>query len=92
MKIQGLLEIKSTEVTEKSGTSAKTGKAYSIRSQDAFADVNGEYRRITLNLENNAPAFPVGNYEFICPCYVASFGQLAISRDYKLTPVKGKAA
>ena len=93
------IEVKSPEVLENSGTSNKTGKAYTIRKQKAYAytmDETGkpnEYPdRIEIQLDRDQPAFPIGNYT-IAPTsfFVGDFNALALGR-LKLQPLQNKVA
>lgn len=82
------IEVKSDAVETRSGTS-KNGKPYSIRSQTAYAytyEQNGNPKpfpeRISLNLEDNQQAYPVGNYalDLEKSIYVGDFGRLSLGR------------
>jgi hypothetical protein len=64
------LEVRSGEVSLKQGTSAKTGKPYSIREQVAwcfFVDAQGVLEpypsRVLLTIEDNEQPYPPGIYE-----------------------------
>lgn len=89
------IEVKSTEVETRTGTSPRTGKPYTIRSQVAYAftlERNGQPRsypeRISLNLEDNDQPYPVGVYYLDDrSVYVGDFGRLMLGRPI-LTPVK----
>ncbi len=83
------IEIESTAVKTKSGTSAKTGKPYSIREQDAWAyllhpDTKQRQKHpvaIVLTLEDGQEPYAVGSY-ILHPAsiYVGGFGRLSIGR------------
>lgn len=82
------VEIKSDQVQTKAGVSAKTGKPYSIREQEGYAQIfgrNGEPApypvRITLALEDGAQAYAPGQYTIDPRCvYVDRFGGLTMGR------------
>lgn len=81
------VEIASSAVETKTGTSNRTGKSYSIREQECWVHTvdkaTGQTRphpeRAVVPLEDNQPPYPVGSYT-ICPSsiYVARFGMLSI--------------
>lgn len=83
------IEIESTSVKTKSGVAAKTGKAYSIREQQAWAyllhpDTKQKQKHpvsIVLTLEDNQEPYPTGSY-IMHPAsiYVGSFDRLNIGR------------
>jgi len=74
------IEVKSTATTEKSGTS-KTGRAYTIREQEAWVSLNGEYRRLRFALKDGANAYPVGEYTLGEGSFVINqFGGLEVVR------------
>ncbi len=90
--------IESAEVREKSGRSAKNGKDYRIREQEAFIflfDQHGAEKRfpsaIRLNLDDQ-PAYKPGEYT-ITPdsVFVGEFGQLRFGR-LRLVPKSAPAA
>jgi len=73
------IEVKTTEVVEKKGTSQK-GKPYSIREQSAYMDIGKAYPvEVTISLDNGQPPFSAGVYEITPKCFfVKSFGQLGV--------------
>lgn len=90
------VEIKSDAVETRNGMSARTNRPYSIRSQTGYIicyDAQGNKQpypeRISLNLEDNQQAYPVGHYLLDTDkcIYVGDFGRLMLGRP-KLTPVK----
>lgn len=93
------IEVKSTEVTVKSGTSARTNKPYSIREQQgvyAFLhDRDGKQSpyptRISVTLRDEQEPYPVGMYT-LAPesLYADRFNQLSLGPV--LRPIPGKAA
>jgi len=87
------VEVHSERVNVKEGTSAKTGKPYSIREQQAFAYLNGESypQKIKLSLARDQAAYPKGEYELTPEFYVGNFGDLRIGmRDAILEEIKDK--
>jgi len=87
------IEVKSSEVNVKSGTSKKSGKPYTIREQPAYLHVAGEAypQRCVLQLEDDQQPYAPGMYETADELYVGDFGRLAVSRRMTLHPVR-KAA
>lgn len=81
------IEVKSSDITTKSGVAAKTGKPYTIREQEAWAflySAGGPQpypSRIVLNLEDDQTAYAAGAYT-IDPSsiYVGDFGSLRLGR------------
>lgn len=58
------VKVVDTTVTNRSGVSTK-GKPYSINSQDhIFFELNGEVRKVPLNLPDGVSAYAVGNYTY----------------------------
>lgn len=94
------IEIKDSNVHVKSGVSAKTGKPYNIREQEAYAHVfakDGKLAaypvRINLSLPDEGPGYNPGTYQLDPSCiYVDRFGSLAISRPRLLPLVSNVAA
>lgn len=94
------IEVKSTEVRTVQGTSKKTGKPYTIRDQEAYAhtlDKDGKPRpypeRISLQLEDNQPAFEVGSYALSpAAIYVGDFGRLMLGRPVLVKATVARAA
>jgi hypothetical protein len=75
------IEVKSTATTKKDGTSQKSGKAYSITEQEAWAHVNGEYRRLRIALKDGAQPYPVGEYALAESSFIVNqFGGLEFGR------------
>lgn len=80
------IEVKTTEVQTKSGTSAKSGKPYSIREQEAWAyttDREGKPhpypQRIRLTLGDDQQPYPVGLHTLgPASFYVDRFSGLAL--------------
>ena len=91
------IEVKSAYVNTKSGVSAKSGKPYSIREQEAYAHVYGRdckpapYPvRVNLSLEDDQPPYQPGLYTLSPVCvYVDRFGSLSLARP-KLMPAQPK--
>lgn len=81
------IEVKTTDVSTKSGISSKTGKPYTIREQEAWAhlySVGGPHpypSRVLITLEDNDPPYPPGAYTLDPSClYAGRFGTLALGR------------
>lgn len=93
------IEVKDGTVQTRSGVSAKTGKPYNIREQEAYAYVYGKDGkpapypvRISLSLPDNGPGYNPGAYQLDPACiYVDRFGSLAIARP-RLLPLVSQAA
>lgn len=96
------IEVKSTEVATKSGTSAKTGKPYNIREQvgvwaytaDRHGNPHPYPQRISVQLQEDQDAYPVGVYT-VAPesFYVNRFGGLECGLVLKAVASSlGKAA
>lgn len=93
------VEVKSSAVAVKRGTSARTNKAYEIFEQEAWAFLQSAGgglapypSRIIINLEPAQPPYPEGTYTVEPSCvYVGKFGSLMLSDRLKLKPM-GSAA
>ena len=84
--------IDSAEVKTKSGTS-KAGRPYTIREQEGYLESGKRYpTAIKLNLENDQPAHPPGEYsiDFDKSVYADRFGSLALSSSPVLIPTAKK--
>lgn len=82
------IEIKSTALTQKSGTGKKSGKAYSFREQHAYAHLPGKPYPVEIKLTRNddQPAYEPGMYQLSADSFfVDGFQSLAVSP--RLTPV-----
>lgn len=88
------IQVETTIVDTKTGTSAKTGKPYCIREQEAWMygyDRDGKPhphpQRIRLTLDDDQVPYAVGKYT-LCPSsiYVDRFNQIAIRA--RLRPVQ----
>lgn len=93
-------QVETTVVDEKRGTSAKTGKPYSIREQEAwcyFYDKDGKPypypQKIKLTLDDDQQPYPLGNY-ILDPnsLYADRFGQVAIRARLRAAAQVAKAA
>jgi len=84
------IEILSSEVQTKSGTSTKTGKKYEIREQAAaLHDTRNKYpQACRWQLGRDQAPYPVGVYEIDSPYEVGSFERLQASRGVMLVPSK----
>jgi hypothetical protein len=88
------ITIDSTEVAERSGTSAQ-GKPYRIRTQTVYADLGKRYpSEVRIRLKDDAPAYAKGDYDIDLShsVYVSKYGSLALSEELVLTPAKPAAA
>ena len=66
---------------EQTGTSRSSGKPYSIRTQEAWAQFNGETRRVKLTLGREQPAYAEGVYDLDDASFeVNRWGEFAIGR------------
>lgn len=86
------ITIRNPELQIKSGTSAKTGKPYEMRWQEAVAE-NDHFRmpcRIPLDKEQQP--WPAGEYEFDFEANVKidEYGEWRIARSIKLLPIVAK--
>jgi Helix-destabilising protein len=88
MKFEIQIEIKSTEVHDKRGTS-RQGKPFHIREQFGYLELGKPYPvEIRISLEEAAPPYPPGRYVIDPSClYVDRYGQLALGR-LRLVPVQ----
>jgi len=94
------IEIQSTEVETKSGTSSKTGKPYSISEQDGwgyFHDQSGKVHphpmKIRIMLEKDQAPYAPGLYT-LAPesLYPDRFGQITIRPKLKALVASAKQA
>ena len=76
-----IIEIVSTDVKSRSGTSARTGNAYSMREQIAYLHKSGEPypEKIKINLDDGVSPYGVGNYN-LAPSsfYVDKYDAIAV--------------
>lgn len=81
------VEIKSSEIRTKSGTSARTGKPYTIREQEGWAftfdrnsNPNPYPQKLAISLGVDQQPYAPGNYE-LSPAsfYLNRFNQLEVS-------------
>lgn len=87
-----------TTTKDLKGTSAKTGKAYEMRFQNAYAHTVDEQgntapypEKIELMLEKDQPVYAPGEYQLHPPSlYVSRNGRLEVSA--RLTPLSKKPA
>lgn len=98
------IQIETTMVDTKAGTSAKTGKPYCIREQEGWMygfDRDGKPhphpQRIRLTLDDDQQPYAVGSYQ-LCPSsiYVDRLNQIAIRAKLRsvaqVAPAQPKAA
>lgn len=89
------VEIKSAEVSERSGISEKTGKPYTIREQTGYAFIEGEAYpvKIKLPLDRDQQPFGKGYYQLAGSCfYVSKYGRLELSKTLVLRPIQVQQA
>lgn len=98
------IQVETMVVDAKNGTSAKTGKPYSIREQEAWMygfDREGKPhphpQRIRLTLDDDQQPYPVGTYQLDpSSIYVDRFNQIAIRARLRsvaqVAPAQPKAA
>lgn len=93
------IEIKSDQVTSKTGLSKRTGQNYSMREQEAWAFLIGQQdgrqqpfpTRIILTLDDNQIPFSVGSYNLDpASIFVGQFYRLSLGK-LKLVPVQNKS-
>lgn len=85
------MRIESTDVKVKEGTSAKSGKPYKIREQEALATFGRETRVVKVPLRDDQEPYTKGEYALDdSSFYVGRFGDLQVRPV--LVPVKGRAA
>lgn len=79
--MQMTVEVNSEEVRTKSGTSAKTGRPYSIREQEGWLFLPDQPypQKVKLNLEDGEQPYKPGRYG-IAPrsFYVGKFGDMQV--------------
>ena len=83
-----------SNVTTREGLSAKTGKPYKMRSQEIVVELNGEVRRVRINLQDNASAYSPGNYtiDILKLITVGQYGfEFQRFADIELVPVSSAA-
>ena len=98
------IQVETMVVDAKNGTSAKTGKPYFIREQEAWMfgfDREGKphphTQRIRLTLDDDQQPYPVGTYQLDpASIYVDRFNQIAIRARLRsvaqFAPAQPKAA
>lgn len=94
------IEVSSTEVTHKTGTSSKTNKPFDIPEQEAWAffhdregRLNPHPTRVRLTLDKDQAPYPAGNYS-LAPesLYADQWGQISIRARLRPIPQAVKAA
>lgn len=94
------VSVETTVVGEKRGVSAKTGKPYAIREQEAWMfgyDREGKPhphpQKCKLTLDDDQQPYPLGTY-VLCPSslYVDRFGQIGIRARLRAAVQQAKAA
>lgn len=85
-KILAAVQVKSAEVSEKSGT-GKNGRPYTIREQTVWIDLGEAYpEKMTVRLEDRDPPYSPGEYVITDEClYLDKYNSLSVGR-VKLVP------
>lgn len=94
------IQVETAVVDVKTGTSAKTGKPYSIREQEAWAflfDRSGKPHphptKIRLTLDDDQQPYEIGTYQLdLSSIYADRFGQLALRAKLFRPVAASKAA
>jgi hypothetical protein len=75
-----MIEIASTEIKSRSGISARTGNAYSMREQIGYLHKGEIYpERIKITLEDNQTPYAIGKYDLsTASFYVDKFDAVAV--------------
>ena len=89
MKIEIPIEVKSTELMQKTVRGKKDGKEYVIREQTGWIDVGKDYpQEIRIPIEIGKEAYPKGKYLMDPSCvYIARYQTLSLGR-LRLIPLK----
>jgi hypothetical protein len=88
-----VIEIESTDLNVKSGTSARTGKPYQIREQTAYVHIppNKYPQPVKITLDDDAQAYAPGKYQLAdSSFFVGRFDDLQMRP--RLVPVVAAAA
>ncbi len=86
------ITIENNQVFVKSGTSAKSGKAYSIREQECVVNGCGRFPQATrVLLPDGVEGYAAGVYEVTQPLVVGRFG-FEVPRDLGLQLIKAQKA
>lgn len=94
------IEVVSSDVVHKTGTSQKTGKPFDIPEQEAWAHfhdregkLNPHPTKVRITLDRDQPAYAVGNYT-LSPesLYADQWGQICIRPRLRSIPQAVKAA
>jgi hypothetical protein len=75
-------EIRDIAVEQKSGNAKVSGKPYTIRTQTAWTVLDGESRKVPVNLEADQPAYEVGR-DYVLgdgSFFFGDFGRLMLGR------------
>jgi len=85
------IEIANVNVRNQSGTSQRTGKAYSMNKQEAYLHLDGQPYpvRFEFNLADGATPFQKGFYTVTDKSFIVDrFGSLGVSGQLELVPVQ----
>lgn len=82
MKIEIPVEVKSTDIFQKTVRSKRDGKEYTIREQTGWVDMGKDYpQEIRIPIETGKDAYPKGKYLMDPSClYVARYQTLSLGR------------
>lgn len=75
-------------------TGNTNGRDWKMRTQDAYLELNGEIRRVSISLSDDQAPFPIGNYYWDPEksLYFDNRGNLAVSRRFDLVLAQPTAA
>jgi hypothetical protein len=90
------VKVLDTEISHREGVATKSGKPYSIDSQEnIYIELNNEVRRLPINLPKGASAYAPGNYtiDLTKLVTVGRFGlEMVPFAEIKLIPASGNVA
>jgi len=87
-----IVRIKSADFETKTGTSKRSGQAYSIREQIGYAVLGDEIRRVRISLNRDQPVYAPGDYQLLPQSFTTDrFDALALGR-LVLKPIAKAAA
>lgn len=84
------IEIANVSVRNQSGTSQRTGKAYSMDKQEAYLHLDGQPYpvKFELTLPQGATPYQKGFYSVTDKSFIVDrFGSLSVSGQLELTPI-----
>jgi len=87
-----IVRIKTADFETKTGTSSRSGQAYSIREQVGYAVLGDEIRRIRISLNRDQAVYAPGDYQLLPQSFTTDrFDSLALGR-LVLKPIAKAAA